>query len=88
MIPNGSLEGLQDNFMVPKVEDALTVLKNLHYTVDHEKHPYGRIVQVSSGKTFSFIDQDHYELLGDAVTEYIQALLVEKWNFMEVWSCT
>lgn len=45
----------------------------------------GKLFQIESNERFEFVNQEHYNKLGDLVLKYIQQQLVEHYELQEVW---
>lgn len=69
-----------DKAKAPAYNTAATCIEDLGYTFKDKA-----LINIKTGGKFKFIDQKHYELLGDFVAPAIQKLMTTEYHMKEDW---
>ena len=69
----------------PNLAQVTKLLKKMKYwIIKSEKDHQHRFLQVESHDKFKFVDQKHYDKLGDLLCDWIQALMMDKFKLQKV----
>lgn len=66
------------------LEKVTKKLEKLKYHIVKGDDGMHRFLQIGTNEKFKFVDQKHYDKLGDLLCDWIQALMVEKFNMSVV----
>jgi len=64
---------------IPPIDNPTSLDQyNYHY------NEQGKLVNIDTGKPFHWVNQRHYDCLGDIIVKHIQLLLVQECDLIEV----